>query len=394
MTLTQHAGSPGRTLYLGLWMAVGVVAFWLAIGLPVLFVTSFGDPSRIFGIWWVTAGLGTIIIAMALGMMGLFALNLPQGLYMVNPKADTAWGSFLFGVMTAVLGLPCFGFVAGALLAAAATLPKVATLAIFLGLGVGMALPYLILAMRPALVAKLPRTGPASDLVKQVMGLLLLGAGVYFVGSGLIALVAEMPWMAKQLHVWAAAICALVAGIWLIVRTIAITSSAAKRAFFSIVAIAVAAVGLWYANDSTARARTNYLDRQAALAQAEGDALVTGVWIDYTPKRLEAARAAGKVVVVDFTAEWCFNCKALKALVLDKAPVKPALAQKDVVLLTADLSADSAPGHALLEALGQTGIPLLAIYSPGEASPWLANAYTAQQVIDALANARALASAR
>jgi thiol:disulfide interchange protein DsbD len=394
MTLTQHAGSPSRTLYLGLWMATGVVAFWLALGVPVLFVSSFGDPSRIFGVWWVTFGLGGVIVAMALGMMGLFSLNLPQGVYMVNPKADTAWGSFLFGVMTAVLGLPCFGFVAGALLAAAATLPKVATLAIFLGLGVGMALPYLVLAMKPGLLSKLPRTGPASDLVKQVMGMLLLGAGLYFVGSGLIALVAQMPWMGKQLHVWAAAACAGIAGLWLVLRTFAITPSAAKRGLFTIVALVVAGVGVWYASDSTSRARANYKERQAALALAESDAVVSGVWIDYTAKRMEAARAAGKVVVVDFTAEWCFNCKAIKALVLDKAPVKPALAQPDVVLLTADLTSDAAPGHALMAQLGQTGIPLLAIYSPGQDQPWLANAYTSDQVIAALDRARTLATAR
>ncbi|MEM9373993.1 MAG: cytochrome c biogenesis protein CcdA, partial [Planctomycetota bacterium] len=160
MTISQHAGeSRSRALALGLWMALGVVAFWLGIGVPVAFVATVTDPSIIFGIWWVTLGIGIVILVMGIGIMGLFQIKLPQSVYMVNPKADSAQGSFMFGVMTAVLGLPCFGFVAGALLAGAATMPPAVVMVIFGAMGVGMALPYLVLAAFPGLVSKLPRTG-------------------------------------------------------------------------------------------------------------------------------------------------------------------------------------------------------------------------------------------
>ena len=95
--------------------------------------------------------------------------------------------------MTAVLGLPCFGFVAGALYAGAATLPPIVTLLIFGSIGIGMGAPYLVLAAFPKLVDRIPRTGPASELVKQVMGLMLIAAAAYFIGSGLIGLVAGNP---------------------------------------------------------------------------------------------------------------------------------------------------------------------------------------------------------
>jgi thiol:disulfide interchange protein len=114
---------------------------------------------------------------MGIGIMGLFTIQLPAAVYAVNPKAETAWGSFLFGVMTAVLGLPCFGFVAGALLAGAATLPASTVMLVFASIGVGMAAPYLVLSAKPSLLRHLPRTGPASELVKQVMGLLLRRRG-------------------------------------------------------------------------------------------------------------------------------------------------------------------------------------------------------------------------
>ncbi|HLP83804.1 MAG TPA: cytochrome c biogenesis protein CcdA [Phycisphaerales bacterium] len=388
ITLTQHAGSQGRTVFLGTWMAIGVVAFWVGIGIPVLLFSSFGDPSRIFSIWWVTAGLGVLIALMSLGLMGLFNLNLPQGLYMINPKADTAWGSFLFGVMTAVLGLPCFGFVAGALLGAAATLPKIATLSIFLGLGIGMALPYLVLAFFPKLVHRIPRTGPASELVKQVMGLLMLAAAAYFIGSGLIALVASKPWLGKQLHIWLVAGFGIAASVWLVVRTVKITPSTARRAVFTLVGLFIAGMGVWYASDATTRAKNTYIARAAAMEAAGGGKLLTGTWIDYNPGLFEQARKENKIIVMDFTAEWCLICKTYKATILEREPVKGAFNADDVVLFTVDLTAETAPGWKTLNDFGETGIPLLVIYTPGKDTPWKSNTYTSDLVMAEIAAAR------
>jgi len=390
MTISQHAGSPGRSLVLGLWMATGVVAFWLGLGLPVAFVSTVTDPSRIFGFWWVTLGIGLLIALMGVGIMGLFSINLPKVAYMVNPKADTAGGSFMFGVMTAVLGLPCFGFVAGALLAGAATLPPLVILVIFASLGVGMAAPYLVLSAKPGWVEKLPRTGPASELVKQVMGFLLLAAAAYFIGSGLIALVADRPWIARQLHWWTVAIFVAIAGLWLIVRTFQITGRPVPRAAFTLLAMAIGAATFAYVIDSTAKARENYQERAAAIAAAEGEGeLVTTAWINYNPRLLERAREEGYVVVMDFTAEWCLNCKALKAAVLEREPVRSALRTDDVISMKVDLTSTSAPGWGKLQELGETGIPLLVVYGPGLEDRWQSNAYTSGQVMAALERARA-----
>jgi thiol:disulfide interchange protein len=350
-------------------MAAGVVAFWVGIGVPVIVWSSFGDPSTIFAVWWVTFGLGVVIAVLAVGLMGMFSLSLPQSVASLNPRADTAHGSFLFGVMTAVLGLPCFGFVAGALLAAAATLPKLVTLVVFLGLGVGMALPYLVLAMKPAWIDKIPRTGPASDLVKQVMGLLLLAAGLYFVGSGLVGLVAEKPYMARLLHWWAAAVCAVIASAWMVWRTFQITRSPGRRAAFTLLAVFIAGVGVWFVNDLT----------QAARASR---------WVPFTPAAFEQARAQNKVVVVDFTAEWCINCKGLKARVLSKSPATDEFVKDDVVQMVVDYTGPNPDGEAFQKSLNRKGIPLLAIFGPGTTDPWLANAYTGPQVVEAVTNAR------
>lgn len=389
LTLSKHAGSPGRSLVLGIWMALGVVAFWLALGIPAAFVTAFADPSRLFGIWWLTTGIGLLIGIMGLGILGLFNFNLPQAVYMVNPEADSAFGSFLFGMMTSVLGLPCFGFVAGALLGATPTFGPIGTIVVFGSIGVGMALPYLVLAAKPAWLDRLPRSGPASDLVKQVMGLLLLAAACYFVGSGLVALVQDYPYLAKRLHWWVAAIFASFAGLWLVVRTFAITKRAWPRIVFTLLALVFAAGGIGAAWDETVQARDNYEKTRAAIEKAgESGTIVTGTWIDYSESIVKRALAENKTVVMDFTAEWCLNCKALKAAVLNASPVKPALESDSTVMVRVDLTSTKAPGWDKLKAFGQTGIPLLVIQGPGLPEPWMSNAYTSEQVLKALEAAK------
>mgnify|MGYP006270431231 FL=1 len=376
MTISQHAQSPGKSLALGLWMALGVVAFWVGIGLPAAFLTAFVDPSRLFGIWWVTAGIGLLIAVLAVGLMGAFEIRLPRALYAVEPRADSAWGSFLFGVMTAVLGLPCFGFVAGALLAGAATMPTWEVLTIFTSIGVGMAAPYLVLSANPRLLSKMPKAGPASDLVKQVMGLLLLAAGAYFAGAGALAAVqtfelGPLPWWGKVVHWWFVALFAVLAGGWLLVRTVAITKSLLRRSIFAVVGVILGGAAVAYASSATIAARDDF-------------------WIPYSPELLADARADGDVVVLDFTAEWCLNCKALKARYLNVDPVKSELLAGDVTPMIVDLTADAAPGWDKLDQLGFTGIPLLVIYGPGFEGDefWSANAYTGNQVLRGLARAR------
>lgn len=394
MALSQHAGSPGRSFYLGLWMAIGVVGFWLALAIPVLTVQQFADPSRIFGVWWITGGIGLLIAIMAVGLMGAFNITLPQSVYRINPKADTAWGSFLFGVMTAVLGLPCFGFVIGALLPASANTSDALVLVVFGSMGVGMAAPYLVLAVRPGLLKSIPKAGPGSELVKQVIGLLLLAAAAYFVGSGILALLAEKPHLGKVLHWWVAAIFLAFAGFWLAVRTLQISRKLLPRSVFTVVAILFAAAGFWVAGDQTTQAYDRYQSKLEAQAASRGGTFITTGWNDYSPELLEAAMASDKVVVMDFTAEWCLNCKALKAAVLSKGRVKELLAGEGTIPITVDLTARTAPGWDYLNnELGQTGIPTLAIYGPGLDRPWISNAYTSEQVLAALERAAGTPSA-
>ena len=376
MTITQHAGEKkSKALMLSLWMATGVIAFWIAIGIPMAFVAETLDPSKIFGLWWLTALIGIVILAMGIGIMGLFQIKLPQKVYMVNPKADSAWGSFVFGIMTAVLGLPCFGFVAGALLAGAATMPPMLVMTIFAFMGIGMALPYVVLAVFPALLKSVPRTGPASELVKQVMGLLMIAAAAYFLGTSVISYGSghgwNFVWWGKTVHWWAIGLVGVATGLLLAIQTIRITKSLGKRAIFGIIGLFFAFSGSYVAYGQTMHQYHNF-------------------WQPYSRDFLQASLDNGQIVVLDFTAEWCLNCKTLEAAILSKEPVKPELLSADVVPMVADLTSLSAPGWSFLnDELGQTGIPFLAIFAPGQDAPvWVSNAYTSKQVLEGIELAR------
>ncbi len=382
MSLSASAENPRRCLLLGAMMSLGVVAFWLTLGALIAFSTNFKAVSQLSSIPWFNLGVGLFMAVMGAGMLGAFSVQLPQWVYSINPKHDTLHGSFMFGVMTAVLTTPCTAPFAGAATAWGSTQAPSLTLMVFAALGVGMSIPYLLLSARPSLVEKMPRAGPAGDLVKQVLGLLLFAVAAFFVGTGAISLVAEKPYLARVLYWWGVAIMCLVAGLWLILRTVQIAERPFNRVFFAFLGVVLAAVPVYIAV-----ARTRASAEQFRTVQA-GES----VWLPYTEEGFDRALASGKAVVLDFTADWCLNCITLRQLVLDREPVKDALKHDGIVAFEVDLTSREAPGWKKLKELGEVSIPLLAVFTPGNERPWKSNGYTVAQVVDQVDLARSRAT--
>jgi thiol:disulfide interchange protein DsbD len=231
-----------------------------------------------------------------------------------------------------------------------------------------MAVPYLILSAFPKLVDKMPRTGPASDLIKQVMGLLLLAAAAYFIGAGTAGLLVTPPEPPSHLYWWFVALLGASAGGWLAWRTIAITPKTGNRILFGGLGVFILAVSLLIGLSQTAKGPID--------------------WTYYTPDRLASAQKDGKVVVIDFTAEWCANCKTLEALVLNQPSVSRELNADDVAAIKVDLTGNNEAGNALLKASNRVTIPLLLVYGRDGSVVLNASDYTPQQVIDAINAAR------
>ena len=375
MGLSQAAqGSRAKCFSLGAVMSLGVIAFWMVLGLLMATVQGFTSANQLFQQPLFTIGVGVVIGVMAIGMAGFFALRLPDWVYMVEAKHDSYVGSFGFGIMTAVLSTPCTAPLMGTAVAWATTQSPATILTVFAAVGMGMALPYLVLSAFPSLVDKMPRTGPASDLIKQVMGLLLLAAAAYFIGAGTAGLFVTPPEPPSHLYWWFVAVLGASAGGWLAWRTIALSRKFANRIVFGGLGVFILAVSVLIGVSQTAKGPID--------------------WTYYTPERLAAAQQDGRVVVIDFTAEWCANCKTLETFVLNLPSVARELNADDVAAIKVDLTGNNDAGNALLKAANRVTIPLLLVYGRDGSVTLNASDYTPQQVIDAINAARATESVR
>jgi suppressor for copper-sensitivity B len=371
--LAQTAGNRRRTLALGTVMALGVVTFWLALGVAIAGISGFTAANQLFQYPAFSISVGVVIAVMAVGMCGLFAVRLPNFVYALNPRHDSYLGSFGFGIMTAVLSTPCTAPFMGSAAAWAATRRPGVTLATFAAIGVGMALPYFILSANPRLVERLPRTGPGSELLKQVMGLLMLAAAVFFIGAGVSGMLGDGTQAAPKGHWWVVGAFVAAAGVWLIVRVFPVTPSPAKRGAFvtlGLVTIAAAAVG------------ASELSRSTQGEDAPID------WVYYTPQRFEQALADGNAVLLDFTADWCANCHLLELTVLNTDDVSGMLRGEGYVAMKVDLTGGYPDGKKMLSDTGAVMIPWLVVYAPDGREVFKADWYTVGQVTDALTRAR------
>ncbi len=364
--LAQTAGNRRKTLALGATMSLGVVAFWLGLGVAIAFVSGFTASNQLFQYPAFSITVGAIIAVMAVGMCGLFAIRLPNFVYSVSPKHDSYPGSFGFGIMTAVLSTPCTAPLMAAAAAWAALQTPTITLVTFTAIGVGMALPYLILSANPKLVDALPRTGPGSELLKQVMGLLMLAAAVFFIGAGISGMLSDGTEAAPKGHWWVVSGMVSLAGLWMMMRIPKATPSTTKRGVFIMLSVA-----------------TIVSSTYAGYALTRPDK-----WTYYTPQRFEQALTDGNVVLLDFTADWCANCHLLENTVLDTEPVQAILQSDGYVAMKIDLTGGYPDGKTKLQESGSVMIPWLVIYSPDGEEAFKANWYTATQLINELKQAK------
>lgn len=370
MGLAQSAGNRARTLALGIAMSLGVIAFWMALGVAIVTVSGFTSANQLFQYPVFTISIGIIIAILAVGMCGLFSVRLPQFVYTINPGHDTYHGSFAFGIMTAILSTPCTAPFMGSAAAAAVGQPGWLVLTVFGSIGLGMALPYLVLSAWPQLVDRMPRTGPASELIKQVMGLLLLAAAAYFVGVGVSGILASPPDPPSRMYWWFVFAFTIAAGGWLAWRSLRITKTGAPKAIFATLGVIAIASSVY-----------------GGVRLSKTDAHGPIQWVYYTEELFQEALADGNVVLMDFTAEWCLNCKLLEKNVLDTKRVSGRIAQDDVVAMKVDLTGNNKAGNQKLNDTGSVTIPWLVIFRPDGEVEFAQNWYTAEMVLEGIDNA-------
>jgi len=364
ISLSYAAKNRRQCIMLGVFMSLGVLVFWLGLGVLIALVSGFSATNQLFQYPVFTITVGLVIAVMAGGMFDFFSLQLPAFVYMIHPEQDTLKGSFGLGILAAVLSTPCTAPFMGAAAAWASTQPPASTLAVFVSIGTGMALPYFLLSVSPHLVSKMPKTGPASVLVKQVMGLLMLAAAAYFVGVGVEVLLSSPSDPSGKLYWWPVMFFAFCAGGWTAWRTVQIAPEKKIKYFFTGFGLAMMLVSVLGVFRLT---HTGPID-----------------WTYYTPERLEAAREEGQTVVMVFTAEWCLNCKVLERGILDSAKIVKLLNNERVLPMKIDITGNNPEGKAKLKEVGSLTIPLLVVVDAKGEQVYKSDFYTVNQLYQAV----------
>jgi len=260
-------------------------------------------------------------------------------------------GSFATGALATVAATPCTAPFMGAAVGFALAQPWPTALLVFEALGLGLALPYLLLTLVPAWRRLLPKPGPWMTRLKQLLAFPLYAsaawlvwvvsqqAGPHGVGAALagLVLIAFASWLHQSLGG--------VRALWRRVATVAVVA-ALPALIVGMVALAPLGAGA----------------RSAAPAN-EGLG-----WEAFSPERLAAARASGKPVFVNFTAAWCVTCLVNERVALRSSAVADAFAKKGVVALKADWTTRDPMISRILGSLGRSGVPLYALYPPGSPS--------------------------
>ena len=300
---------------------------------------------------WFVALLAYLMFVMGLSLSGVvhFGDRL-MGVGSNLTRGDGLRSSFFTGVLAVVVASPCSAPFMGTAIGFAVIQPPASALAIFIALGLGMALPFLAMGLIPALGRWLPRPGPWMDTFKKLMA------------WPLYATVAWLLWvLSRQTDA---------AGLPLVLLGMALLGSAAW---------------LWGNRQRWSPPRQYLGTAGSALAtvlalgllappamEASTDRPLRGgdYWEPFTRERFDALRATGQPVFVNVTADWCLSCIANEQLVLGRADFRDTLADTDTVYLKGDWTNMNPEITEFLALHGRNGVPLYVLYpARGDAGP-------------------------
>jgi len=341
--------------------ALGAILLGLrASGAAVGWAFQLQDPRIIFV-------LLALVTAIGLNLAGLFELpNLNFGNKLT--KKDGAAGSFWTGALAAFVATPCTGPFMAAALGATIVLPPIAALVIFAGLGVGLALPFLLLAFVPAIRNRLPKPGPWLDSFRKAMavpmfltsiGLIwLLGRqiGTDALGLSLIFL------LTVSLILW-----------WFGGGQIKGLSRGALTSAAMVIAISGGIIAL---PGEEAMNSQKLVNTSAATLPSEA----------FSETRLSELRASGQPVFAYFTADWCITCKANEAAAIQRTETADVFAAANVTVLMGDWTRPDPEISRFLEKHGRAGVPLYLYYAPGKEPVILPQILTVATLTDLVTN--------
>ena len=378
--LNQAGEKPHRVRVLGFAFAGGIVASFAALAILVMLLKGAGEQIG-WGFQFQYPGfvvlMAALIFALGLSLFGVYHIALP-GSNIGFRGGESPSSSFFNGVLATVLATPCTAPFLGTALGFAFAKSAPFMIAIFLSIGVGMALPYVVLALRPGWMRFLPQPGLWMERFKQGMGFLLMGTVLWLLWV-----------LGKQVGsegiIWAGAfLLGIALACWIVGQWVRLEDSARRRR--TVYAGALAVVGASYGLFMhPVLVRAQPLPEVPANNQAYS-------WIPFTPETVEERVRAGQTVFIDFTAEWCWTCKVNERVVLSQQVLRDRFADDNVAMVKADWTHRNPQITQMLQAFGRSGVPLYVLFPGGQldAPIVLPELISEEIVLDALSRAAAL----
>lgn len=364
--VAQSGESRQRARSHALWYTAGVLVAFAIIGALVLALRAAGQAAG----WgfqlqhpWFIAALVYLMFAVGLSLSGVFTLGGGLGGVGQSLASRTGpMGDFFTGVLACVVASPCVAPFMGAPLAYAFTAAPASAMLVFIVLGLGLALPFLLIGFIPSLARRLPRPGAWMETLKQVLAFPMYATALWLLWV-----------LGKQRGVDAMALVLgglIVAGLalWWFERS-RWRSQRVGSALAAVLLLA-ALVPVWAVN------RIEAPGKQAAAA---ADNVV-----DYSPQMLDRLRQDNRVVFVNMTADWCVTCKANERAVLGTHEFQDTLRRTNAVYMRGDYTNVDPEITAFLDEHKAVGVPLYVVYGPGAPPTVLPTVLTQAIVEEAL----------
>ena len=333
--------------------AAGMLASFWALALAAIAARAAGSAVG-WGVQFQRPGfvafLAVVVVLFCLNLWGLFEIPLPAALANLagSGPREGLGGHFVSGLFATLMATPCSAPFLGTAISFALAQTGLVIFAIFTALGLGMALPYLLVAAAPGIAKAFPRPGAWMETVRGVMGFLLAGSAVwlFFILSSQVS--------PEQLAAIQLGLLGIALFTWLQHR---VARGRAGRGLAMAGMVAAVAITLVVAAGGTRG------EADARLTASKPAGLIP--WVDFDRAKAESLTAGGQLVFVDVTADWCFTCKMNERLTLNTPEVAKAFSENGVVPMRADWTNKSDEIAAFLKEHGRYGIPFYILYRPG-----------------------------
>jgi thiol:disulfide interchange protein/DsbC/DsbD-like thiol-disulfide interchange protein len=355
----QAKKHPAAVRAKGLVFAAGVISSMLTLAIVLLALRAGGEQIgwgfQLQSPLFVTL-MVYLLLAVGLNLSGVFEIG--GGLAGVGDELTQGQGyraSFFTGVLTTLVATPCTAPFMAAAVGAALTQSALAALVIFAGLGVGLSLPYLLLSFAPWTRRALPKPGAWMDTLKQIFAFPMYASAAWLL------------WVLAQ-QTSSLGLGAAFTGVILIAFSAwAYQKSKTSRPTLRLTALASALVAFVLAVLLPLR----FDDAAASTVRTAAAAPDAGAWQPYDAARAAEIAAAGRPLLINFTASWCLTCLVNERNAFSDEAVRAVFRDKGVTLMKGDwTNRDPAITKALSD-FGRAGVPLYVVYNakPGSSEP-------------------------